>query len=518
LFVLEKEQNEQGLRLCLLCSFFCDTKAKSYQRQEEIYMYDVAIIGCGVVGAATAYALSRYDMKVVVLEAENDVAEGATKANSAILHAGFDPEPNTSMARLNVDGIALAKQICDRLDVPYKICGSLVLALSPEELPHLQHLYDNGIANGVPDIHLLSAEETLQREPNLSKTVQGALWAPSAGIISPWEYALAMIEVAVRNGVELRRNCPVSNIRKKDGVFSVSIPSDTVEAKYVINAAGVYSDKIHNMICKPSFHIIPTRGEYYVLDKNEGELVHSTIFQCPSKVGKGVLVSPTVDGNLIVGPNAEEVGPEDRGCTAAGLSFIAETARRSVPGFSLGDSIRNFAGVRANVDTGDFIIGEAPDVENFIDLAGIKSPGLSSSAAIALEVIKIFQKKRVLPEKKKDYKDGRKKIHFKQLSAEEKAKLVHEHPEYGRVICRCETVTEGEILNAIHSDVPARTIDGVKRRCNAGMGRCQGGFCGPRVLEILCRELHIDPLQVLQDRDGSYVLESETKQGGKHHV
>lgn len=327
-----------------------------------------------------------------------------------------------------------------------------------------------------------------------------------------------MIEVAVRNGTKLLRRSPVSAIRKKDGVFSLTVPGGTIESRYVINAAGVYSEKIHNLICQPRFHILPTRGEYYVLDKNEGNLVHSTIFQCPGKFGKGVLVTPTVDGNLLIGPNAEEVEEENRSCTAAGLHFVEESARRSVPGFQLGDAVRSFAGVRANVDTDDFIIGEAPDVPNFIDLAGIKSPGLSSAAAIGQEVVKILRDKHDLPDRKKEYRDGRRHIRFRQLSPEGKKRLVQEYPAYGRIICRCETVTEGEILQAIHSEVPAWTIDGVKRRCNAGMGRCQGGFCGPRVLELLCRELHMDPLQVQQDRDGSYVLACETKQGGNPHV
>ena len=480
-------------------------------------MYDVAIIGCGVIGAAAAYALSRYDNKVVILEAENDVADCTTKANSAILHAGYDPAPGTRMARLNVRGVALAKEICAKLDVSYKQCGSLVLALDEKELPHLQHLFENGTVNGVPDMKILSREETLAMEPNLSEKVCGALWAPSAAIVNPWEYALAMTEVAVRNGVELRRSCKVTNAEAIEGGYRLTVPGGTVETRYVINAAGIWADKVHSMVEPANFHIIPTRGEYYLLDKSEGTRVSHVIFQCPNELGKGVLVSPTVHGNLIVGPDAVPVHGDDTSCTSKGLEFVKTTAQRSVPSINFGESIRNFAGVRANVDTGDFVIGEAEGAPGFIDLAGMKSPGLSSAPAVAKEVVRILEGHGDLPAAKTDYRDGRTRVRFKELPPEEKAKLIARNPAYGRVICRCETITEGEILDALHTEIPATTIDGVKRRCNAGMGRCQGGFCGPRVLELISRTRGIDPLDVLQDKAGSNVLLCETKQEGTNH-
>jgi len=480
-------------------------------------MYDVAIIGCGVIGADTAYALSRYDNKVVILEAENDVADCTTKANSAILHAGYDPAPGTRMARLNVRGVALAKEICAKLDVSYKQCGSLVLALDEKELPHLQHLFENGTANGVPNMKILSREETLAMEPNLSEKVCGALWAPSAAIVNPWEYALAMTEVAVRNGVELRRSCKVTNAEAIEGGYRLTVPGGTVEARCVINAAGIWADKVHSMVEPANFHIIPTRGEYYLLDKSEGTRVSHVIFQCPNALGKGVLVAPTVHGNLLVGPNAEPVEGNDTSCTSSGLEFVKTTAQRSVPSINFGESIRNFAGVRANVDTGDFVIGEAEGAPGFIDLAGMKSPGLSSAPAVAKEVVRILEGHGDLPAAKTDYRDGRTRVRFKELPPEEKAKLIARDPAYGRVICRCETITEGEILDALHTEIPATTIDGVKRRCNAGMGRCQGGFCGPRVLELISRTRGIDPLDVLQDKAGSNVLLCETKQEGTNH-
>ena len=291
-------------------------------------MLDVAIIGCGVIGAASAYELSHYRLQTAVFEAENDVADCTTKANSAILHAGYDPEPGTQMARLNVEGSALAKEICARLDVPYHQCGSLVLALSPEELPHLQKLYENGIANGVPGIRLLSAEETLAMEPNLAPNVVGALYAPSAAIVSPWDFALAMAEVAVRNGVELHRSCPVTHIEKTADGWALTTPDGIVETRYIINAAGISAQAVHDMAAPHKFTIQPTRGEYYLLDKSEGSRVHHVIFQCPNENGKGVLVAPTVHGNLLVGPDAVRVEGDNTACTAAGLAFVSAAACR----------------------------------------------------------------------------------------------------------------------------------------------------------------------------------------------
>ena len=476
-------------------------------------MFDVAIIGCGVIGAATAYTLARYQLKVLVLEAENDVADGTTKANSAIIHAGYDPEPGTRMARLDVLGNRLAGEICERLDVPFKRNGSLVLAFSEEEIPHLKKLYSNGVANGVPGIRLLDAAQVRELEPNLSDRVVAALYAPSAGVISPWEYALAMAQVAVRNGVRLERSSRVTAIRKLEGEgYELHTGTGDYQARRVINAAGLHSEEIHNMVAPPSFHIQPTRGQYYLLDKSEGSRVNCVIFQCPTKLGKGILVSPTVHGNLIVGPDAELVDGDDTSTTAAALEQVAELGRKSVPSVDLRASIRNFAGVRANYDRGDFVIEEA--APGFIDLAGIKSPGLSSAPAIALEAVELLKGTGLELREDPDFVDGRRRPRFKELSEAEKRALIAKDPAYGRVICRCETVTEGEILEAVRAPIPPVSVDGVKRRCSAGMGRCQGGFCGPRVLEILSRELHRDPTEILKDKAGTVILTGQTKQGG----
>ena len=477
-------------------------------------MYDVIIVGCGVIGAACAYELSKFDLSVCVVEKSNDVANGTTKANSAIVHAGYDPRPGTNMARLNVEGNRLMGELCRKLDVPFRRIGSHVLAFSEADLQTLEVLYDRGVKNGVPGLRLLSADEVRAMEPQLADTVLGSLWAPSAGIISPWELTLALIEVAVRNGVELMLEAPVSAMEKQDDHFLVTTAKGVLESRYVFNAAGVHCGEVAELIAKKEFTIQPNRGEYYLLDKSEGTKVHSTIFQCPNENGKGVLVSPTVHGNLLVGPDAVNViDPDNTKNTAEGLSFVRTAAVRSVPSLSFRDNIRNFTGIRANHSSDDFLIGESKSVPGLYNLAGIKSPGLSSAPAIALEAVAYLQEKLPLC-KKEHYCDERHVIRFKQLSAAEKNEVIRQDPRYGRVICRCETVTEGEIVAAIHSPVPPTTVNGVKRRVGAGMGRCQGGFCGPRVQEILAREWGVPMDRILMDGPGSYILTHQTKGGG----
>ncbi|WP_419503332.1 NAD(P)/FAD-dependent oxidoreductase [Candidatus Allofournierella excrementavium] len=482
-------------------------------------MYDVVIIGCGVVGASAAYELARYRLRVAVLEAAADIAAGTTKANSAIIHAGYDPEPGTLMARLNVEGNRLTGEICEKLQVPFKRVGSLVVAFSPEQLPTLRTLYDRGCKNGVPGLRLLSGEEARAMEPGLSEEVCGALLAPSAGIIDPWGFAIAMAETAVRGGVELRRDCPVTGIEDTGAGFVLHTPAGDVAARFVLNAAGVDADRVHEMLEPNDWHTLPSRGEYYLLDKSEHDRVSRVIFQCPGPEGKGVLVAPTIHGNLICGPNAQ--GMEDRldlGNTAAGMAEVRTKAARSVPGVEWRQNIRNFAGLRANTTRSDFIIEESKAHPGFIDLAGIKSPGLSSAPAIAKLAAEMLAADGLALESDPDFVDKREHIVFKNLSAEEKNELIRKDPRYGRVVCRCETITEGEIVAALHSPIPPRSINGVKRRCNAGMGRCQGGFCGPRVQEIIARELGIDQAEVLLEQAGSTILTGRTKTGGNANV
>ena len=472
-------------------------------------MYDVVIIGCGISGSACAYYLSRYKLNIAIIEKNNDVCCGSTRANSAIIHAGFDPEPDSVCAKYNVRGCELAGEICKKLDVPYQNIGSLVVAFSESELEHIQKLYDRGIANGVPDMKLLNQAELREMEPMISDAALGALWAPTAGIVNPWEYGLAMAETAVRNGAELFLEAEVTGIEKKDGFYTVHCGNKSFDAKFVINAAGVYSDDIHNMVAEPCFKVLPHGGEYYLLDKSEGFRAKHVVFQCPNELGKGVLVSPTVHGNLIVGPNAIVSEKDDTTTKTSSLDFIRAAASKSIPSINYRENIRNFTGVRANTDTHDFVIGFADD--GFLDVAGIKSPGLTAAPAIAEDVVKMLEEKGLAMEEKEDFIDKRTHIRFKHLSNEEKNRLIAENAAYGRVVCRCETITEGEILAALASPIPPVSLDGIKRRAGTGMGRCQGGFCGPKVLEIMAKSKGVAYEEILQDNTGSYILTGETK-------
>lgn len=430
-------------------------------------MLDVAVIGCGIVGANVAYLLSQHKLRAAVFEKENDVSMGTTRANSAIVHAGYDPEPGTAMARLNVRGSALTKEQCAAFDVKYRQIGSLVLAFSDEEMATVRRLYENGVANGVPGVRVLTREETLAMEPNLSDAVCGALYAPSAAIVEPWDLALALAEAAVENGVELHLETAVTGAEKISGGWRLHTAKGDFEARAVVNAAGVEADLVAAMAGEPGFTTIPSRGEYYLLDKSQGYVVNHVVFQCPNRDGKGVLVSPTVHYNLIVGPNAEPSGREDVSTQADALAFVREKAVKSVPGVNFRENIRNFAGVRANTDQSDFIIGET--APGFITLGGIKSPGLSSAPAIAEDALALVAGAGVTLEKKESFVHTRTKKRFNEMTPQQKAEAIRENPLYGRVICRCETVTEGEIVDALHRPIPPRTIDGVKRRCTAGM-------------------------------------------------
>lgn len=474
-------------------------------------MYDVAIVGCGVIGAAAAFELSKYELNIVILEKENDVSMGETRANSAIIHAGYDPRPGTLMAKLNVQGNAMTEALCRQLSVPFSRIGSLVLAFSQDEMKTVWDLYTRGLANGVPDMEILWGEKVRELEPEINGQVVGALYAPSAGIIYPWEYALAFAETAVRNRAELRLNTSVTGIEKRDGFYRIHTNNGDYDARYVVNAAGVHSGEIHSMVAEPTFTIRPNRGEYYLMDKCEVTRANHVLFQCPNEDGKGVLVAPTVGGNLIVGPNAEAVSDPVRvNNTAAGMAFVRAKALKSVPTLNFRNSIRNFAGIRANTDHDEFQIGVA--AENFIDLAGIKSPGLTSAPAIALYAVELLRGCGMRAVPRENPVTTRERLCVRMLSDPQKNEAIRRNPLYGRVICRCETVTEGEIVDAIHSPIPPCSLDGVKRRVGTGMGRCQGGFCGPRVLEILARELRTDRLNILQDGAGSHILMSRTKE------
>ena len=476
-------------------------------------MYDIAIVGAGVTGAMTARALSKYNLKIALLEKCNDVAMGATKANSGIVHAGFDAAEGSLMAKMNVKGCAMMPETCRKLNVPYINNGSLVVAFSQEEDEHLKTLLARGNANGVPDLTILSKEELLAKEPNLSKESTSALYAPSAGIVCPYELTIAAAECAVSNGVEFIRNCEVKAVESSDDCLTLETTQGKIEAKYVINAAGVFSDDLAAMAGDDSISITARRGEYFLLDRAVGNTVSCTIFQCPSKMGKGILVSPTVDGNLLVGPTAEDIDDKTNvNTTNSGLNDVRKYAVKSVPSVNTRNAITSFTGLRAHAAAHEFIIGISEKNSRLINAAGIESPGLSSAPAIAEYIEDIV--KGVFPdaEVKADYDDTREApVRFRHMSDEERAELIKKNSAYGRIICRCETITEGEIIDAIKAPAGARDVDGVKRRTRAGMGRCQGGFCGSKVVEILARELGCDVNEITKFGGNSNILFEKTK-------
>ena len=479
-----------------------------------IEMFDVVIIGGGIIGASIFRELTKYDVKVVLLEKELDVAMGTSKANSAIVHAGYDPKQGTLMAKYNVRGSELFEELCKELSVPYKRNGSLIIGFEEEDEKTLQALYENGLKNNVKGLQLLSREEVLAKEPHLSEEVRAGLYAPTGAIVGPFEYTIALVENGVMNGGSLKTNAPVTGISKEEEVFRIQIDNgrEYITGKYVINAAGLFADQIHNMICEPSYTIRPRRGQYFVLDKSQGSLVKTTIFQCPSKKGKGVLVTPTVHGNLLVGPDSEDLEDrEDLSVTREGLEEIRHIASRTSKKINYRENIRNFSGLRALSDREDFIVEEDKKVKGFFDVAGMKSPGLSSAPAIALDVVGMLSQGGLRLEAKQDFNPYRKQTRFMELSRAEKQQLIKQDSRYGRIICRCESITEGEIVASIHAPAGATTVDGVKRRCRPGMGRCQGGFCGPKIQEILGRELHKPMEEIKLDHKDSYLLTGKTK-------
>ncbi len=475
--------------------------------------YDVAIIGAGVVGSLITRELSKYNIKVALLERCNDCAMGATKANSAIVHAGFDAVPGTLKAKLNVRGVELMKKVCKELNVPLKNNEALVVAFSEEEMPHLEMLKDRGEQNGVPELRVVGREELVELEPNIGDTAVGALVAPTSSIVCPYELTIAGVENAVTNGAEFLRNCEVTAIDCADDEFKLTTSLGEITAEYVINAAGVHSGEIASLIGDNSIEIVVRHGDYYLLDKSQGSLVSRTIFQCPTKMGKGVLVSPTVDGNLIVGPSAEDIdNGDDVATTSVGLDKIYTNAIKSVPAVSLRNAITSFSGNRAHPTSDDFIIGSSEVNKKFINAAGIESPGLSSAPAIAEMVDGIINELSGGFEKKEDFNPVRPEpVRFRHMTTEERAKLIENNKAYGRIVCRCETITEGEILDAIHAPAGARDVDGVKRRTRAGMGRCQGGFCGSKVVEILARELNVPMNEITKFGGQSKIMYHKTK-------
>lgn len=481
-------------------------------------MFDVAIIGAGIAGSAVARQLSRYDLKIVVLEKGVEVCQGTTKANSAIVHGGFDAKEGTLKAKLNVLGCKMYPSICKELSVEYKNNGSLVLAFNENDMKHIHELYERGLKNGAKDIEIINGEKVKEIEPNVNDDVVGALWCKSSGIVCPFNLNIALMENAITNGVKLRLESEVLDIKKiEDNCFEIKTKKEIIKSKYIINAAGVYSDKINNLIGGNEFYIIPRKGEYKVLDKSEGYKASHTLFTCPTEKGKGVLVTKTVHGNLLVGPNAKVVEKDDITTSKSGLKEIMDGGRKSIPNIDFSKTITSFAGVRATPNTGDFMIFKSKVAKGFINVAGIESPGLASAPAIALYVEDLLKEIMYEDNKKLELNKSFNPIRLKnkafmEMSLEEQKEILNKDERYKTIICRCENITEGEIVDAINRPCGAKTVDGVKRRVRPGMGRCQGGFCGPKVVEILARELNITPQEVLKDYENSKMLVGKAKE------
>lgn len=471
-------------------------------------MYDVVIVGAGIIGTFIARDLSKYHLKVLVVDKENDISNATTKANSGIIHAGYDARPASLKARFNLEGNAMLDKICEELDVAFKRIGSLVVAFNGDEIKKLEEIYNNGIKNGVPGMRIIHRRELKKMEPNITDEAIAALYSPTAAIVGPWELAIGLMENAMDNGVELSLNTEVLDIKRKERAYKLITNKRDIDTRYIINAAGVYADKIHNMVSSPKFKIIPRRGQYFLLDKSAGDLVNTIVFQCPTREGKGVIVLPTVHGNLLVGPNAEEIHHKDNvETTDKSLNYVRESSQKAIKNIPFGEVIRTFSGIRATPENRDFIIEEASDAKGFIDVAGIESPGLSAAAAIGKYVEELLKDIDGAFQLKKHYNPRRKAIiHFMELSDEEKKEILKKDPKYGRIICRCENISEGEIVDSIHRNAGGRSVDAIKRRVRPGSGRCQGGFCQPKVMEILAKELDIDIREVLKDRLGTNIV------------
>lgn len=490
-------------------------------------MYDVAVIGAGVIGGMIARKLSEYNLRICILERKNDVAMGATKANSAIVHAGYDAKEGSMKARMNVRGSEMMETVAKQLGVKYKRNGSLVIGFNEEDRKEIEKLYERGQKNGVKELRILEKEEVHQLEPNLSDNVECALYAPTGAIICPYELTIAAVGNAMDNGADLYRNFEVSAISKKEDHYEVAAegasrkesacgieerPVHSITAKVVINAAGIYADRIASLAGDDSFSIYPRKGEYILLDKECGDMISHTVFRTPSKMGKGILITPTVDGNLLTGPTSVNMtDKEDTSTSEEGFEKIIKQSQENVKNIPYGKTITSFCGLRSVGSTGDFIIN-AP-FKGFINVAGIESPGLSSAPAIAEYVAELAADQGLKMEKREHFNPYRAPSHyFREASFEEKNEIIKKDRTFGKIVCRCEGISEGEILAAIRTNPKALDLDGVKRRTRAQMGRCQGGFCSPHIVEMLADEWKIPMEMVTKSGGNSFVNLKRTKE------
>lgn len=489
-------------------------------------IYDAAVIGAGITGSCIARELTKTPAKVVLIEKENDVSCGSSKANSGIIHGGYDPVPGTLMARFNVRGSSLYPELAKKLSFDYRRIGSLVIAFDEKGKNLLNTLLERGKSNGVKELRVVGRDELHTMEPNLGENALAALYSPTAGIVSPYKATWAFAESAVINGAEFMRNTTVHAITKNGGIFVLHTGHGDVCARFVVNAAGVAADEVSAMAGARRFVIRQRRGEYCLLDNKCGSLVNHVLFQTPTELGKGVLVTRTVDGNILIGPSADDQSGEMyeyKGTTASSQSDILEKASLTVPDIPRGNIINSFAGIRAVAYTAgsdgkadrpvnDFIVEEDAAVKGFFTAGGICSPGLSAAPALAEYMLELLGKAGLDTTKRSDFIEERKGIPaFGTADVKKKLELIKENPLYGQIICRCETVTEAEIVQAVRSPLGALDLDGIKRRTRAGMGRCQSGFCSPRVTEILSREAHIPMTSVTKKGGASFVLDGKTR-------
>lgn len=479
-------------------------------------MFDLLIIGAGAIGTTIARTMAKYDLKIALLDKNPEVAQETTKANSAIVHAGYDAAPGTLKAKLNVRGNQLMPALSEELGFSFVPTGSLVLAFDEEQKLHLEKLLEQGQINGVPELSIITGDEARQIENRISAEVKYALYAKTAGVVDPFNYAYAMAENAITNGVSFFPETKVIGVKQSDGQMVLETTKGDFQTRFVVNAAGLYADQIARMFGDDDFKIKPTKGVYRLLDKSKNEYIHTVLFQVPTDKGKGILVTPTYDGNTMLGPTAEPIeDPDDTSTEQASLREVDSKARLSVPHLDLSKTIRVFTGVRAKPDTGDFMIYVSKKAPSVVHCGGIESPGLASAPAIGEMVEKLLLAQGLEASPNPNYAPRREAIpRVSLMTVEERAAIIKKNPKFGKIICRCEMVSEAEIVEAIHRPAGAVTVDGVKRRVRAGMGRCQGGFCGPRVIEILARELEIDITEVKKDLSGSEIIDHYLK-GGK---
>ncbi len=475
-------------------------------------MFDVIVIGGGVVGGSVLRELTKYKLHVCLLEKVGDVAMGSSKANSGIVHAGFDASIGSLKAKFNVEGNKMMESVCTDLGVKFRRNGSLVVAFSEEDCKTINDLKARGEVNGVEGLEIIDQPRLREMEKNISDEALGALYAPTGGIVCPYELTIATIGNAMDNGAELMTDFAVSSIEKTENGYVVkSENGQEVYAKLVINCAGLHSGKIAEMVGDTDIKIGARNGEYILLDRESSDFVSHTLFFTPTKLGKGILVTQTVDNNILLGPTAEE-GNDSTETSANGLAFVIEKARKMCKNPPLFNTITSFAGVRAYSDRHDFIIEESKVAKGVIHCTGIESPGLTASPAIAKYVVETLVGGMLPLEKNEGFNGTRKPDYFfKNLSMEEKNEIIKKDPSYGKIVCRCEQVTEGEILHAIRENPPAKDIDGVKRRTRSGMGRCQGGFCQPYVAELIAKERGISLTNVTKSGKGSNLLMEVTK-------